>query len=194
MTDSDDKKKTEPGEYSPAGSGAEPGNDVRRPSTVIRRGTGGLSKASDSGLREVPAEAFNVKTEIASPKTPSSYTPVSPEYPPAPFVVQGNLTWNEDALTAIAQHAIDRTDGIGVVSKQPTGVLSRFFTRTKSDTPQLQLKSMTAKTVTFDVDVWVRYGNPITEVCDKLTASVDADLERLAGLSGIVNIRVRGVV
>jgi len=115
------------------------------------------------------------------------------ELPPVPFEVSGDLVYADDALSTIAQHAIDITDGIGVLAKQPTGILSRF-TRHKVATPQLRMKSKTDTYITFDVDVWVSYGMSITKVCDQLQKTVSSELRRITGKTGVVNIRVRGLV
>jgi uncharacterized alkaline shock family protein YloU len=118
---------------------------------------------------------------------------VDVELPPVPFEVTGELVYADDALSAIAQHAIDMTDGIGVLAKQPTGILSRF-SRHKVATPQLRMKSKTDTCITFDVDVWVSYGMSITRVCDQLQKTVSNELKRITGKTGVVNIHVRGLV
>lgn len=101
----------------------------------------------------------------------------------------GVLHISEDVVASIVSLAVAEVDGVALAGS--AGVPDMLGK--KSHTKGVRL-TLDGQTVSVDIAVLVRYGNPIVAMCSKVQERVYTAIETMTGLTaGSVNVHVSGI-
>ncbi|MGH7145986.1 MAG: Asp23/Gls24 family envelope stress response protein [Planctomycetota bacterium] len=105
----------------------------------------------------------------------------------------GELVYAEDALATIAKHACRNVDGLYFGAANAAGILARLTRARAESGPVVKVTSVKGRAVSYDIDIFVEYGRRITQVSGTVQKAVVDELQRLTGLTAIVNVHIRGI-